>query len=208
MLVKGQGLVKSYGHKLIFKNVEFEAKKGEIVLLLGANGSGKSTLLKIIAGALRPTAGEVNIDPDSASIGYMGHDTFLYPQLTALENILFWCKLYGKKANRELVHTWLKRFGLGSFLHERVSRFSRGMAQKLNFVRVMSTDPDILLLDEPVTGLDKESRQLFREEVLNLKQMGMLVFWVTHFPEQNFALSDKALQIKDKTAAYLATSDN
>ena len=206
MYIRSRKLAKYYGHQLVFKNVSFEAGKGEIVLMLGANGSGKSTLLKIIGGALQPTSGDMNITPDNASIGYMAHDTFLYPQLTALENITFWCRLYGKKASTKFVYSQLNKFGLGNFLHERTSCFSRGMAQKLNFVRVMCIEPDILLLDEPATGLDREARQLFREELIILRDSGMLVFWVTHFPELNYSLADRVLEIKNKTA-YLSIPD-
>ncbi len=206
MFVQARQLAKSYGPQLVFKKVGFEADKGEILLLLGSNGSGKSTLLKLIAGVLKPSAGDINITPPGASIGYMAHNTFLYPQLTALENIGFWCKLYGKKVNRKFLASKLNKFDLGPFLHERISCFSRGMAQKLNFLRLLCIDPDILLLDEPATGLDKEARQLFGEELMNLKNRNTLIFWVTHFPEFNSSWADRVLEIKNKTS-YLSIPD-
>lgn len=199
-------LAKSYGDKLIFKDVFFEAGWGEIVLVLGSNGSGKSTLLKILGGVEQPSFGSLRIDNSSATIGYMAHETFLYPQMSALENIEFLCNLYGRKIGKQDVHYKFKQFGLGAFLHEHVRDFSRGMAQKLSFIRVLCINPDIVLLDEPATGLDREAREIQGQEVFNLRQNGTLVFWVTHFPEFGPFEADKVLEIKNKTA-YFATAD-
>ena len=159
-MLRLENLAKLYGLKVVFKGVSCRFTAGSITLLAGGNGAGKSTLLRIIAGLSRPSAGEVIFDgtgvggvarEDGPRLAYLGHATFVYPGLSALENLQFWARAHGLRPSRAELLALLEHVGLAAHAEERAGVFSRGMAQRLNLARVLLLDADLVLLDEPGT---------------------------------------------------------
>lgn len=191
MLLRLGNTAKVYGGRVIFKGVNLTVEAGRITLLAGPNGAGKSTLLKIMAGLISPSAGDVEYGlKDGGHIGYLGHQTFIYPDLSAVENLRFWNRLYGLPADDEILKVTLERVELAPFAHERAGSFSRGMAQRLNLARILLLSPALLLLDEPSTGLDQRSRKLLSAEITAAAKRGAGVVWISHSLDEDLALAD------------------
>ena len=173
-------LVKRFGAVRALDGVNLKIDTGSTVAVLGPNGSGKSTLLRLVAGLLRPTAGEVTIagrEPRAAKarIGYLGHDPHLYPYLTAAENLRFYARLYGVELSRAA--QLLDAVGLSSRSTSQLRTLSRGEVQRLGLARCLLHDPDYLLLDEPLTGLDEGAVADFGSWVL---RPGRTILMSTH----------------------------
>ena len=202
MLLSLRDIARFYGPRLIFKDVSLAVRRGSVTLLAGANGAGKSTLLKIMAGLLLPSAGEVV--PHRAEtgteprIGYLGHQTFLYPELSALENLRFWARMYASALPDSSFVDILERLELAPFAEEKAGFFSRGMAQRLNLARVFLLKPDILLLDEPGTGLDARSAAILYREVAAARTAGTGVVWITHSPAEDALRADMVALLEGK----------
>ena len=147
-------LAKVYGDRIVLRDVNASFAAGSISLLAGNNGAGKSTLLRIVAGLARATSGTVRFADPAPVTAYLGHATFLYPGLSALENLAFWNGVHELRLSRHELLGLLDHVGLAAHAHERAGIFSRGMAQRLNLARVLMLQADLLLLDEPGTGLD------------------------------------------------------
>ncbi len=189
---------KSFASRLLFRDVTASFASGAVHLILGRNGSGKSTLLRLIGGLSRVTSGSIVFAREDARIGYLGHATFLYPNLTAYENLAFWQKAYGQSAQEQAILKMLAHVGLTPFAHSRVGVFSRGMAQRLSLARVLLLRPDIYLLDEPETGLDKTSRVLLQDEILKARADNACILWVSHLAEGQ-SLADSICTVQKKT---------
>jgi len=202
MLLRLNKVAKLYGQKLVFKGLSLDLDVGQAALVAGPNGAGKSTLLRLAAGVESPTAGEVQCAAEPGEIGYLGHATFIYPQLSALENLAFWSRYAGRRPKTEALMAALDRMGLAHAAHERAGRFSRGMAQRLSLARVFILEPKLLLLDEPGTGLDVKSRDILAREVRAAKERGAGILWVSHHLEQDLPLADTILAISDGRQAY------
>ena len=165
-VIEIENLWKRFGRRVALRNVSLEMEKGEKVAILGPNGAGKTTLLKILAGQLKPSAGEVKIFGAKPwkkvelrrKIGFVSHSSLLYRDLTALENLQFYSKLYGLDYDTKKMNEMLELVGLYEQRNRRVSTFSRGMEQRLSIARAMLAKPEILLLDELTSGLDLEGR--------------------------------------------------
>lgn len=201
-VLKADRVAKLFGSKLVFKNVSLELARGEIMLVVGGNGAGKSTLLKIMAGLSRPTAGSCDAFVESEKIAFLGHATFIYPKLTAMQNLSFWAGMYGLDAGPEELAAVLKRVGLSRAAEEAAGGFSRGMAQRLNLARVFLVNPELVFLDEPGTGLDVASLKLLRNEIVALRGNGAAVVWVSHHVAEDLSLADKVLSLSGRTADY------
>ncbi len=182
-MLRLEGVTKRYGERLILRDIDFHAAAASLTYLAGANGAGKSTLLRIMGGFTRPDQGRVIRNLPPGGIGYLGYETMLYPELTALENLAFWGKTTGRRLPKNALPTMLERMELAPFAHDAVGTFSRGMSQRLSLGRLLLGRPRLLLLDEPETGLDAASRALLLREVLHLRQEGAALVWVTHSPE-------------------------
>ncbi len=202
MLLRLDKVAKLYGQKLVFKGVHLELQGGMAALVAGPNGAGKSTLLRLVAGLERPSAGSISCDVAPGKIGYLGHATFLYPQLSAMENLSFWSRYSGLRPDRKTLLAALDRMGLAHAAHERAGRFSRGMAQRLSLARVFLLEPMLLLLDEPGTGLDVRSREILAREVREAKQRGAAILWVSHYMEQDLPMAEKVLAISQGRCTY------
>ena len=178
-----------FGRRRALAQVSFTAQAGQIVALLGANGAGKSTLLSIVATLLDPSSGEVRYGRVTARegsdrlrgrIGLLGHDLYLYPELTAAENLRFFADLYGLDAPAERVGRALASAALQDRAHDPVSSFSRGMRQRLAVERALLHQPRLVLLDEPFTGLDDLSSDSLRERLRAVRARGAIVIVTTH----------------------------
>ncbi len=197
MLLRLENVARSYGDRLIFKEVDFRLAPGEVVLLLGRNGAGKSTLMQVMAGLLTPNAGIVT-HKEGARLGRIGHQGCIYPRLSAVENLAFWSALNGRPASDKDILKALESVELAAFAEEPAASFSRGMAQRLDLARVFLLEPDILLLDEPATGLDTRSTAMLHEAVAAARGRGVGVVWITHSPEHDIRHADRAVRLEKK----------
>ena len=158
-MIRGHGLAKRYGDRRVFSGIDVELADDGFLLVTGPNGAGKTTLLRMLAGLAAPTTGELELPPRS-SIGYLAHDPLVYRELTPIENLNLFARLYRIPERGERVGMLLERFGLWEVRHQRVSSFSRGMQQRLGLCRVLLHSPPLLLLDEPFNALDAEGAGL------------------------------------------------
>jgi heme exporter protein A len=159
-VIRASGLGRDFGAKRVIRGLDLELARGGFLVVTGPNGSGKSTLLSLFAGLLAPTAGSLRVDAEREEVGYLAHEPLVYRELTAFENLDLYGRLYRVRERRERIGMLLERFGLWEARHERVSSFSRGMAQRLALCRVLLHDPQLLLLDEPHAGLDADASSL------------------------------------------------
>lgn len=195
-----------FGRRRAVSKVSFHASRGQIVGLLGPNGAGKSTLLSMLATLLRPTSGIIRFGTRDASsaddalrshIGVLGHDLFLYPELTARENLSFFAALYGLTNADAVAHAALDRAGLGDRADDLVSSFSRGMRQRVALERALIHRPRLVLLDEPFTGLDDTSTAVLLARLRGLREDGTIVILATHDLDLADGLLDEAVFLRD-----------
>jgi ABC-type multidrug transport system ATPase subunit len=158
-VIRGRGLAKRYGERRVFAGIDVDLGDRGFLLVTGPNGSGKTTLLRVLAGLAAPTAGELRLPP-RREIGFLAHEPLVYRELTPLENLNLFARLYRIPERGERVGMLLERFGLWDVRHERVSSFSRGMQQRLGLCRVLLHRPSLLLLDEPYNALDADGARL------------------------------------------------
>jgi ABC-type multidrug transport system ATPase subunit len=176
-------LGKRYGEKRVLRGVDLQLPEGGFLVVTGPNGSGKTTLLRICAGLAAPTEGTIERGVTRGELGYLGHEPLVYRELTALENLDLYGRLYGVPERRERIGMLLERFGLWDERRERVASYSRGMTQRLALCRVLLHDPRLLVLDEPYTALDEAGAELLDAQLAELR--GVRTFLVsTHDPER------------------------
>lgn len=171
-----QQVFRQFGHRQILRDITLSIAAGEVVLLMGKNGAGKTTLLRLIAGLLKPTRGTI---ARRGSVGLVAHYTMLYDALTARENLAFVARLHGIPPT-EPVEDALTHLGLGGAMDQRIATFSRGMLQRLAIARALLPGPEILLLDEPLTGLDDAGSQVVLGVLTQLRVRGCAVVIATH----------------------------
>lgn len=191
-----------FGRRKALVNVSFTCEPGEIIGLLGPNGAGKSTLLNILATLLSPSKGTIAYGDRPvadqgadlrATIGMLGHDLFLYPELTARENLTFFGELYGLPDVPQTVATALQHAGLSTRADDFVSGFSRGMRQRVALERALLHNPRLILLDEPFTGLDQGSTAALVERLRDRQRAGCMIILATHDLDIADGLITKAL---------------
>jgi ABC-type multidrug transport system ATPase subunit len=180
-VIQARKLSKRFGDKRVLEKLDLEVPRGEFVVVTGPNGSGKTTLLRLCAGLAAPTDGELEVAAERAAIGFLGHEPLVYRELTALENLDLYGRLYRLPERRERCGAMLERFGLWRVRNERAGTFSRGMLQRLALCRTFLHDPDLLLLDEPFEGLDAEGAELLHAELAERASSTALV--ATHDPD-------------------------
>ena len=190
----------------VLQSINFSWEKGDSIALVGANGAGKTTLLKVISLLLKPTSGEVLLPELSGRewkqrLGLVFPDSFLYEDLTAYENLLFYQKLYGKK-DVEYIEKLLETVQLLSVKNEFVSAFSKGMKQRLSIARALVHKPDYLILDEPFDGLDISSKKVLEELLLESKKQGIGYLLVSHDVEHAFILCDEVILLNKGTIIH------
>ena len=197
-------VTRNYGRRRALNRVSLTARSGSITALLGPNGAGKSTLLSIAATLLRPTSGEVYYGDASLSdggtalrarIGLLGHDLYLYPELTAAENLRFFARVYALQDVERRVDASLERAGLSDRRDDIVGSFSRGMRQRLGLERALIHEPRLVLLDEPFTGLDEASRGALRARLETVRASGAIVILTTHDTAAIAGLPDASVSL-------------
>ena len=180
-MIRARDLAKRYGDKRVLQDVDFDLPRGGFLVVTGPNGSGKTTLLRLCAGLAAPTGGELDVEAERAEIGFVGHEPLVYRELTALENLDLYGRLYAVPERRERIGMLLERFGLWEARSERVATFSRGMAQRLALCRALLHEPGLLILDEPYSALDMEGAELLDRELSELRAGATFVV-ATHDP--------------------------
>jgi len=195
-------VTRHYGRRRALSHVTFTCRAGEIVGLFGPNGAGKTTLLGILSTLVKPTGGEVRYggrrarelgDALRGRIGVLGHDLFLYADLTARENLVFFSKLHGVASPEARADEALAAARLTDRAHDRVAGFSRGLRQRLALERALVHAPRLVLLDEPFTGLDDESSALLVTRLRALRARGAVVVMATHDFENADGVVDRAV---------------
>jgi heme exporter protein A len=209
-VVEAKGLVREYGAVVAVNEVDLSLAEGEFLTVFGPNGAGKSSLLKMLGGALRPTRGTVSLrgTPLDFSqgewrrkVGMLSHQGFLYPQLTAEENLRFYGRLFGLDDVDRRVAARLERVGLANRARFAVHKLSHGMKQRLALARALLHDPELVLLDEPYTGLDPAAASVLRQVLEELADSRRTVVMVTHNLTEGLALATRvAIQVGGRLA--------
>ena len=197
--IEAAGLGKAFGDRIALRGVDLRVDWGERIVLLGPNGAGKTTLLRLLALLLQPSAGQIRLggyDPRAEAaqarhlFGFLGHQSALYPDLTAEENLLFYARLYRLPAADRRIGDLLERLNLSDRRHTRARALSRGLQQRLALARALLHDPPILLLDEPDTGLDAPGLQILVELLADPNRTVLLS---THHLDWAQRVADRAI---------------
>lgn len=199
-------MVRDFGALRAVDGVSFTLGEGRLLSVFGPNGAGKTTLLRILGGGLAPTEGQVLVRDHplgdgswewQSSIGFLSHQTFLYGRLTARENLAFYASLYGIEDAAGKISRGLESVGLEAWADRPTRTFSRGMRQRLSLARTLLHEPEVVLLDEPYTGLDAHAAALLNQVLASLKDGLRTVVLVTHNLSQGLELADRvAIQVQ------------
>lgn len=198
-------VTRDFGRRRALNKVSLRIRAGQTTALLGPNGAGKSTLLSVVATLLAPTSGQVRYGEHDAGrarsalrarIGVLGHDLYLYPELSAAENLRFFAKVYRLGEVERRVDEALERANLSARRDDPVVGFSRGMRQRLALERALLHDPRLVLLDEPFTGLDDAATRALRDRLASLRQRQCIVLITTHDLEAIDGLVDGAVLLR------------
>jgi ABC-type multidrug transport system ATPase subunit len=187
-VIRARGLERRFGDKRVVRGLDLDLDEGGFLVVTGPNGSGKTTLLRLLAGLLAPTGGELEVGVERHELGFLGHEPLVYRELTALENLDLYGRLYRVPERRERVGMLLERFGLWDVRAERVGRYSRGMLQRL----ALWHEPRLLLLDEPFNALDDAGAALVDRELTTLRP-GRTFVVATHDPGRLHAFATAGL---------------
>jgi heme exporter protein A len=199
--LQSEDIRKTFGHFTALAGVTLNVERGEFLALFGRNAAGKTTFLKIAATLVRHTHGKLRIEgvdiseqPEQARrrIGFLSHNTYLYRDLSPLENLRFFARLYGLKHPEERIESLLDRVGLRRRASDPVRSFSRGLHQRLGIARVMLHDPSLILLDEPYTGLDANAVEILNKILDEASAAGKTIILTTHDLEQGLRGATRA----------------
>lgn len=204
MAISVKGLIKKFDSRAVLKNLCLEIAPGESVAIVGANGSGKSTLLRALAGLLRIDGGEINWFGRPAAdspasrrkLGMVGHDGFLYPHLSARENLLFAARMYAVPNAGRRADGLIKSAGLELHAFRQTKKLSRGMRQRLSIIRALVHDPEILILDEPFSALDASGTKWLDLLLEDLHRQGRTICFTSHDLQAANAHSDRVLELR------------
>ncbi len=210
--IEARDITKSYGPHTVLKGVGIKVPAGESLVILGPNGAGKTTLIKVLATIMKPTSGELYIagrDPRKSPeevrrrLGVVAHDVFFYYNLTARENLEFYSRLYNVSDAAERIPEVVEMVGMTARLNDRVGIFSRGMQQRLSIARALLHRPEIMLLDEPDTGLDQQALATLWRVMKGLDAERRTVIATTHSLERAFDLADRFVILRGGTVANM-----
>ncbi len=202
--VVAEGLRRTFAGVTVLAGVDLVVEGGECVALLGANGAGKTTLLRVLATLLRPSGGRLRLFGEDASlrpaaalrrIGYVGHESACYGDLTAVENLAFYAELYGVGDAGRRIDDLIEWTELGRFAHRPVRTFSRGMMQRVALARALLHRPELLLLDEPFTGLDPHATATLEALLIELRRAGHAILLSTHDVPRAAALASRVVML-------------
>jgi len=206
-----QRLTKSFGTHLALRGIDIKVKQGESVVIFGPNGAGKTTLIKVLATIMNPSSGKILINGLSLkndaeqirrSIGVITHQTFLYSNLTAYENLQFYSRMYDVPDIKERIHEVVAMVDMTPRLHDRIGTLSRGMQQRLSIARSLLHKPAIMLLDEPETGLDQQAISILREALQTEETGKRTIILTTHSLEQGLELGNRLLILSQGRFVY------
>ena len=222
-MIEVKNLVKSFGSKYALRGVNLRVMPGESLVIFGPNGAGKSTLVRILSSLSRPSNGTVRIggldllkhaDGIRRYLGVVSHAPLLYDSLTAEENLRFFAGLYGMDRPDERIKAMLQRVGLYPRRGDLVRTFSRGMVQRMAIARALLHDPEVLLLDEPDTGLDPQAAEMLHGLLAELSrrpgagdgaiERPRTIVTVTHSIERGLAIADKVIILANGRLAFEA----
>ncbi len=203
-MIEVQGLAKYFGRFSALRDLNMTVRRGQFIALFGRNGAGKTTLLRILAGLTRPSSGSIRIgEPEPLSsrsargaMGYLSHNTALYSDLTALENLRFHARLHDLPCDEESLQERIRRVGLAGRSSDPVRNFSRGMQQRLAIARAFIHDPDILLLDEPFTGLDVAGTGFLKKYLSDSHAAGRTCLMAIHDAPLGYELADRLVVLE------------
>ncbi|BAK43452.1 hypothetical protein EGYY_02130 [Eggerthella sp. YY7918] len=209
--IKTKKLSKVFGNRRAVDNVSIEVPQGAFLSIFGPNGAGKTTLLRVLSTLSRATSGEATLmgvdlkeDPDKARdhIGLISHNSMLYPDLTAEQNLMIYARLYGVEDPEACVMELLEAVELKHRRLDVVRTFSRGMTQRLSIARALIHDPGVVFLDEPYSGLDPHAVEIF-DELIDQQREGRTFVMVSHDLQKGFAMCTHALVLaKGKVVAF------
>ncbi len=214
--ISAAGVRKDYGERAVLRGIDLSVGWGEIAVLFGANGAGKTTLLRVLAGLARPDSGSVHIAGRRMGhtggaarrlVGFAGHQTMLYNDLTCRENLDFYCKLYGVADHSRRVDQALEQLDLSDRADRRVRTLSHGMQQRLSIARAILHEPAVLLLDEPESGLDTASLETLGDLLRDWAGSGRSALLTTHNAEVGLAWASRALALASGRVAYDGPAD-
>ena len=210
--IEARGVSKKFGYKTVLRDVNVSLKRGESLVLFGPNGAGKSTLIQILCSLLQPSSGSVRIagyevrnkrEESRKMIGFMSHQTFLYPHLTAYENLKFFGLMYGTPHLNARTKEVLNIVGMDDYKNETVQTFSRGMQQRVSIARAIIHDPLLLFLDEPFTGLDQQGCEVLTKLILTFRDQGKTVIMASHQLQLGIELCGRAAILKSGKIVYM-----
>ena len=202
--LESEEIHKTFGHFAALAGVTLSVKRGEFLALFGRNGAGKTTFLKIAATLVRYTHGKLRVEgidireePEKARrhIGFLSHNTYLYRDLSPVENLRFFSRLYGITDSEERIMALLDRVGLRRRAADPVRAFSRGLHQRLGIARVMLHDPSVIMLDEPYTGLDANAVEILNQILDQASAAGKTIILTSHDLEQGLRAATRAVVI-------------
>jgi len=212
-VIETRSLKKSFGLRPVLRGVDLAVAPGECLALMGPNGAGKTTLLRILATLSKPTAGLVRVAglplPAAAGevrrrLGVVAHHPLLYSDLTAEENLDFYARMYGLREYGARVTAVLQQVGLAARRHDLVRTFSRGMQQRLAIGRALLHEPDVMMFDEPYTGLDPQAASMLDQVLGDARRAGRTVLLTTHDLARALALADRVAILARGTIVFSA----
>ncbi|HMV25906.1 MAG TPA: heme ABC exporter ATP-binding protein CcmA [bacterium] len=209
-MIRLQHISKQFGRFKALDDLSIEIPSGDFMALLGPNGAGKTTTLKLLAGLIRPSSGAIQVDGMEKnsrsvflqSIGMVSHQSFLYNDLTAIENLRFYANMYTVSNASARIASLLKRVGLGARGDDIVRTFSRGMLQRLSIARALLHEPQMLLLDEPYTGLDVHGCRFLDEVLKEYHAGGHSIVMITHDLDRILGLSNRIVVLDNGRAVF------
>jgi len=213
-MIEAVALSKAYGKQKVLSDVSFSLEKGRVMGILGPNGAGKTTLIKILALIAQPDSGTLKVNGQDAVresrqirpfIGYVPQDVALFEDLSVRDNLLCWTGRKGKTAKAQAVRL-IEELDMTSFASKRISALSGGMKRRVNLAVAMLDDPEVLILDEPLVGVDIEQRQLINESLKKLALSGVTQIIASHHVDEMMMLADDIMVMKDGRILFLGKS--
>lgn len=214
VLLSVEGLEKSFKDKKVLHNISFDVRKGEIMAILGPNGAGKSTTIRNIMGIMYPDEGKITFhgynEIPRNKIGYLPEERGLYKNVKVIDILLYLADLkdYPQKKAKERALTYLKKFDLEGKEHVKMEELSKGMAQKVQFISSILHEPELLILDEPFSGLDPLSQELLKEEIRNLARNGVAILLSSHQMNVVEEMCDSLFMIQKGQKVIYGTLDD